>query len=468
MGAGKTEKVEFLVTDKHGVLDQVAGRIRQVGWNIKSITTHAYEGGTNVMELEIDVAHENFMRVMKNMTNLACVINITITHENGEKVVLERPEMHEEEKISKESEPKAPPKKPGIFRVMAINPGSTSTKFGIYDNDTCIFTKTVRHNEDLLAECEKIFDQKDMRVEGIKKSLEAIGIELSSFDAIAGRGGIIKPIESGVYTVNEEMLEDCHSESAALHASCLGAIIAAEIANPLGIPAYIVDPVVVYEMEPITRLSGVPGIERFSIFHALNQKAVARHIAAELGKPYENTRLVVAHMGGGFSIGAHRYGRVIDVSDGLEGEGPFTPERAGAIPALPIIDMCFSGEYTREEMRQKIAGKGGVRSYLGTSDIEEVLRMINEGDEYAALVIDSMAYQTAKEIGAMVAVLEGRVDAIVLTGGLAYSVRFTGAIKQRVDKLAPVHVFPGEDEIWALAGGVLRVLRGIEKAKQYI
>ncbi|MDR1802635.1 MAG: butyrate kinase, partial [Treponema sp.] len=451
----------------HGVLDQVASRIRQVGWNIKSITTHAYEGGTNVMELEIDVAHENFMRVMKNMTNLPCVVNITIT-QNGEKVVLRRPEMPHDAAIARENKTKAPLKKADVYRIMAINPGSTSTKFGIYDNDTCILTKTVRHDEELLAGCEKIFDQKELRVAGIKENLEAMGIPLTSLDAIAGRGGIVKPIESGVYIVNEELLEDCRTESAAMHASCLGAIIASEIAVPLGIPAFIVDPVVVYEMEPITRLSGLPGIERFSIFHALNQKAVARHIAAELGKPYENTRLIVAHMGGGFSVGAHRYGRVIDVSDGIAGEGPFTPERAGAIPVMPIIDMCYSGEYTREEMRQKIAGKGGVRAYLGTSDIEEVLRMINMGDEYAALVIDSMAYQTAKEIGSMVAVLEGRVDAIILTGGLAYSVRFTGAIKQRVDCFAPVHVYPGEDEIWALAGGVLRVLRGTEKAKQYI
>jgi butyrate kinase len=419
------------------------------------------------MEMEIEGVHENFVRVMRNMANLSGVVNITIT-QNDEKVVLQRPEMPHDDAKSKENKTKAPLKKADVYRIMAINPGSTSTKFGIYDNDTCILTKTVRHDEERLADCEKIFDQKELRVVGIEESLEAAGIPLASLDAIAGRGGIVKPIESGVYTVNEELLEDCRTESAAMHASCLGAIIASEIAVPLGIPSYIVDPVVVYEMEPVTRLSGVPGIERISIFHALNQKAVARRIAAELGKPYENTRLIVAHMGGGFSVGAHRYGRVIDVSDGLSGEGPFTPERSGAIPAMPIIDMCFSGEYTREEMKQKMVGKGGVRAYLGTSDIEEVLRMINEGDELAALVIDSMAYQTAKEIGAMVAVLEGRVDAIILTGGLAYSVRFTGAIKQRVDSFAPVHVYPGEDEIWALAGGVLRVLRGLEKAKQYI
>ncbi|MDR0497712.1 MAG: butyrate kinase [Treponema sp.] len=375
--------------------------------------------------------------------------------------------MANEETTAKMQVDKTSPKQPGVFRIMAINPGSTSTKFGIYDDETCILTETVRHDAAQLAQCGKIFDQKGLRVDNIMKSLETAGIELSSLNAVVGRGGLINPIESGVYGINERMLEDCRSEKAAVHASCMGAIIASEIAAPLDIPSYIVDPVVVYEMEPVTRLSGVPGIERVNAFHALNQKAVARRIAAELGGPYESFRFVVAHMGGGFTIGAHRCGRVIDVSEGLFGEGPFTPERSGAIPPMPIIDMCFSGEYTKAEMKEKIAGKGGVMAYLGTSDITEVLKRIDNGDEYAALVLDSMAYQTAKEIGAMVAALEGLVDAIILTGGLAYSTRFTGAIKQRVDKLAPVHVFPGEDEIWALAGGALRVLQGKEEVRQY-
>ena len=358
-------------------------------------------------------------------------------------------------------------KNDGVFRILAINPGSTSTKFGIYDDETCLFTKTVRHDAELLAKCGKIFDQKELRTENILKSLEAEGIELSSLDAVVGRGGLIKPIESGVYAINDSMLADCRTETAMMHATCLGAIIASEIATPLNLPSYIVDPVVVYEMEPITKLSGIPGIERINAFHALNQKAVAKRVAAELGKTYDSLRFVIAHMGGGCTVGAHRYGRVIDVSEGLMGEGPFTPERAGAIPAMPIIDMCFSGKYSKAEMKAMIAGKGGVMAYLGTNDITEVLKRIDAGDEFAALVLDSMAYQTAKEIGAMVVALEGNVDAIILTGGLAYSTRITDAIKQRVEKLAQVILFPGEDEIWALAGGALRVLRGTEKVREY-
>jgi len=263
------------------------------------------------------------------------------------------------------------------------------------------------------------------------------------------------------------MLEDLHSATAAIHASALGAIIASEIAVPLGIPAYVVDPIVVDEMDRNAKLTGMPGVERSSVFHALNHKAIARRLAAELGKPYENARFIVAHLGGGITVGAHRYGRVIDVNDGLAGEGPFTPERTGAIPVIPIINMCFSGEYTQAEMVEKVTSKGGMKAYLGTSDEAEVQKMINNGDEFAALLLDSMAYQVAKEIGAMAAVLEGLVDAIILTGGLAHSIRFTGAVKQRVDKFAPVYVFPGEDEMLALASGVLRVLRGKERAAQY-
>ena len=361
----------------------------------------------------------------------------------------------------------APSKKPGVFRIMAINPGSTSTKYAVYDDETCILTETTRYDVAQLSNYSTIFDQKELRVKGIMKSLEAAGIALSSFDAVVGRGGILKPIESGVYTINEKMLEDCRSEAAAAHASCMGAIIASELAASLNILSYIVDPVVVYEMEPITRLSGVPGIERVNLFHALNQKAVARRIAADMGKPYESLRLVVAHMGGGCSVGAHRYGRVVDVSEGLKGEGPFTPERSGGVPAMPIIDMCFSGKYTKAEMKEKIAGKGGIVAYLGTNNVLEVFKMIDSGDEYAALVMDSMLYQISKEIGAMVAVLEGSVDAIILTGGLAQSERVNAAIKKRVEKLAPVYVFPGEDELWALAGGALRVLRKTEVPRKY-
>jgi butyrate kinase len=220
-------------------------------------------------------------------------------------------------------------------------------------------------------------------------------------------------------------------------------------------------------MDRNAKLTGVPGIERSSVFHALNQKAIARRVAEKIGKPYENARFVIAHLGGGITVGAHRYGRVIDVNDALSGEGPFTPERSGGVQAVPLINMCFSGEYTKEELLEKINGRGGMRGYLGTSDEAAVQKMINGGDEFAALVLDSMAYQVSKEIGAMVAVLEGRVDAIALTGGLAHSNRFTGAVKQRVDRLAPLYVFPGENEMLALMSGALRVLRGEEAVAVY-
>jgi butyrate kinase len=403
---------------------------------------------------------------MDHVLNLGCVLSISMMV-NGEKIIRRRPQ--EQTKAEKPDAPsaKAPPKKAGAFRILAINPGSVSTKFALYDDEECVFSKKIRHDPASIPNSGNILDQRGMRRACILSAMEEAGIDLKSVDAVAGRGGLLKPIDSGVYIINERMLEDLHSATAAIHASALGAIIASEIAVPLSVPAYVVDPVVVDEMDRNAKLTGIPGIERTSIFHALNQKAIARRLAAELGKPYENARFIIAHLGGGISVGAHRYGRVIDVNDALAGEGPFTPERSGTIPVLPIINMCFSGEYTQTEMFEKIVGKGGMKAYLGTSDEDEVQKMINNGDEFAALVLDSMAYQVSKEIGAMTAVLEGLVDAIILTGGMAHSIRFTGAIKQRVDKLAPVYVFPGEDELLALASGVLRVLRGKERPAHY-
>ena len=358
-------------------------------------------------------------------------------------------------------------KKEGTFRILTINPGSTSTKFGVYDDETCVLTKTLRHDAALLAQYGSIPGQKEFRRDCILKSLEEEGFDHSSFDAIAGRGGVINPIPSGVYTINERMIEDLHSPNAAMHASSLGGIIAKEIGDPLGIPSYIVDPVVVYEMTPITKLSGMPEIERISIFHALNQKAVARRCAADLGKTYEECRFVVAHLGGGISIGAHRYGKVVDVNEGLKGEGPFSPERSGGLPSMKLVDMCYSGKYTHAEMKAKITGKGGILAYLGTADVTEVLKRIESGDKFAELVLDSMCYQVAKEIGTMAVALELELDAVILTGGIAYSEYVTNSIKKWIIKLAPVHVFPGEDELWALASGVLRVLRGKEQPATY-
>ncbi len=351
--------------------------------------------------------------------------------------------------------------------VLAINPGSTSTKIAVFDEtQRRVIEKTIYHNTAETRPHEGVLAQKDMRMQYVLDTLKENGIAPESLTAIVGRGGIIKPIDSGTYVVNEAMIRDLKSASALVHASTLGGIIAYEIAQKYGLTAYVVDPVVVDEMDPCAKLSGIPGIERRSVFHALNTKEIARRAAKKLNIEYENGRFIVAHMGGGITVGAHMYGRVVDVNDALAGEGPFTPERCGAIPVTGIIDMCFSGK-TKEEMMRFVSGGGGMSAYLGTNDLREVEQMIKTQDEFAALVMDSMAYQVAKEIGAMSAVLEGRVNAIVLTGGLAYSNRFTGAIKRRVDLIAPVLVYPGEDEMLALSSGALRVLKGEERAKEY-
>ncbi|MDR2210847.1 MAG: butyrate kinase [Spirochaetaceae bacterium] len=472
----KTERVELLVLNKPGVLGRVAGHIRREGWNIKRLMVDELDAedsggagdyaGVSRMEIDIEGTHTKLAQVMDRVLNLDCVISISMI-QDGKKAVRSRPREKVLRRADLEQTIKAPAKKEGRFRILAINPGSTSTKFSVYDDETCILSKKIQHDSAQLARFGSVLKQKELRRNCIIKSLEEAEIAVSSLDAIAGRGGLLKPIESGTYSIGPKMLEDLHSATAAIHASALGAIIAAEMAESFSIPAYVVDPIVVDEMDRNAKLTGMPGVERSSVFHALNQKAIARRLAAELGMPYENTRFIVAHLGGGITIGAHRYGRVIDVNDALSGEGPFTPERTGAIPVIPVINMCFSGEYTEAEMIERVTKKGGMRAYLGTEDIRVVQKMINDGDEFAALVLDSMAYQVAKEIGAMGTVLEGLVDAIILTGGLAHSTRFTGAIKQRVDKLAPVHVFPGEDEMIALVEGVLRVLVGKEQAAQY-
>lgn len=354
-----------------------------------------------------------------------------------------------------------------VFRILAVNPGSTSTKAAVYENEEMIVEEVIRHDKGDLAGYPSIIDQKEMRCSVVLDALNKRGMEIGSLSATVGRGGLIEPIDSGTYRINDRMLRDLINSSAAVHASALGGIIAEEIGRMAGIPSYVVDPIVVDELDQYAKLTGLPGVERRSVFHALNQKAIARRCAAEMGAVYENGRYIVAHMGGGITVGAHRYGRVIDVNDALSGEGPFTPERTGGIPALPLVRLCFSGAYTEKELVDIVTKGGGMTAYLGTNDLRKCEKLIKEGDEYAALVLESMAYQVSKEIGAMTAALEGRVDAIILTGGLAYSNRFTGAIKQRVGLIAPVKVYPGEDELRALAEGALRVLRGQEKALEY-
>ncbi|SMC62616.1 butyrate kinase [Sporomusa malonica] len=353
------------------------------------------------------------------------------------------------------------------FRVLAINPGSTSTKVTVYDNEQLLFEKVVRYSNEELAPFASVIEQYEFRKNGILRLLAENNINIGTMDTVVGRGGLLKPIEGGTYAVNEAMIEDLRHAERGEHASNLGGIIAKEIADNLNIPSFIVDPVVVDELANIARVSGLPDCERISIFHALNQKAVARRISKELGKSYDEANLIVAHMGGGITVGVHQGGRVIDVNDGLYGEGPFTPERTGGIPTGQLIKLCFSGKYSMNEVKKLIAGKGGLVAYLGTNDGREVGRMIEAGNEKAKLVYEAMAYQIAKEIAAGSAVLFGMVDSIVLTGGLAYDKMLVKLIADRVRFIADVKVVPGENEMSALTEGAIRVLRGEEKAKEY-
>lgn len=353
------------------------------------------------------------------------------------------------------------------YRILIINPGSTSTKIGVFDNEISIFEKTIRHESEKINSYANIIDQYEFRKNTILETLDNEGINISKLSAVCGRGGLLRPIEGGTYAVNDSMLNDLRSGFSGQHASNLGGIIAYEIASALNIPSFIVDPVVVDELDPIARISGFSLIERKSIFHALNQKAVARRVAKELGKKYNELNLIMTHMGGGITVGVHKKGKVVDVNNGLHGDGPFSPERAGTVPAGDLVALCFSGEHYREEIMKRLVGQGGLVGYLGTNDAVKVEQRIADGDQEAKLVYDAMAYQVAKEIGAASAVLSGKVDAIVLTGGLAYGKGFVKSITDRINWIADVIVHPGENELQALAEGALRVLRGEEEVKVY-
>lgn len=353
------------------------------------------------------------------------------------------------------------------FRILAINPGSTSTKITVYENEELLLEKVVSYSTEELAPFQSVIDQYEIRKDGIINILRENSIDIASMDAIVGRGGLLKSIEGGTYIVNEAMIEALRIAERGEHVANLGGVIAKDIADDLNIPSYIVDPVVVDELADIARISGLPDYDRLSIFHALNQKAVARRVSKELHKSYDEASLIIAHMGGGITVGAHKGGKVIDVNDGLYGEGPFSPERTGGLPNNHLIDLCFSGKYTPDEVRKKIAGKGGLVAYLGTNDAREVIKRIENGDAKAKLVYSAMAYQIAKEIAAISAVLFGKVDAIVLTGGLAYDKMLVEMITERVGFIADVKIVPGENEMIALTEGALRVLRGQEQAKEY-
>jgi len=351
--------------------------------------------------------------------------------------------------------------------LLIINPGSTSTKIAVYEDEREILSENISHSTDELAPYQRIVDQKGFRKDIILGALAKKAIDPSRLSAVVGRGGLLVPIPSGVYRVNDRMLSDLYQGVQGEHASNLGGLIADEVARPLGIPAFIVDPVVVDEFEDWARLSGIPEIRRRSIFHALNHKYTARLAARELHKRYEDVNLIVCHLGGGVTVGAHKHGRVVDVNNGLNGEGPITPERAGTVPAGDLVDLAFSGKYTRDELKKMLTGRGGMVAHLKTNDMRETLKRVKADDPAAALVFTAMARTVAKQIGACAAVLEGRVDAVVLTGGLALSNEFIAAIKECVQFIGPVFVFPGENEMVALAQAGLRVLRGEDTARTY-
>ena len=353
------------------------------------------------------------------------------------------------------------------IKSLIINPGSTSTKVGVFEDETLLFEETLRHTTEEIAQYSSIVDQKDFRKEIILHFMQEKDFDTSSLNVVVGRGGLLKPIPSGTYAITEELLADLVTGRQGQHASNLGGILAKEIADPLGIPSYIVDPVSVDEMMPIARYSGVPELPRVSLFHALNQKAVARRYAAEKGVPYDSLNLIVVHMGGGISVGAHEKGKVIDVFNAIDGDGAFSPERAGGLPSGALIDMCYSGKYTRAEAYRKILGNGGFNAYLGCNDMRTIGQMAEEGNQEAANLLAAFILQISKDVGAMACVLKGNIDQIILTGGIAYNPSVVPGLKERISFLAPITVYPGENELLALAQGGLRIMTGQERAKVY-
>ena len=336
--------------------------------------------------------------------------------------------------------------------ILAINPGSTSTKIALFEGEKEVFTKTLRHSSEEISQYERVIDQLEFREKTILAALEENGVRLSDIAVIVGRGGLLRPISSGVYEVNDN----------------LGGILAKRIAaSTEGCRAFIADPVVVDELTDIARVSGHPLFPKISIFHALNHKAIAKLYARETGRAYADLNLIVAHLGGGVSVGAHSGGRVVDVNNALFGEGPFSPERTGGLSAMQVADACFSGKYTHAEIKKMISGKGGIVAHLGTNSFKEVEDRVAAGDAKARLISDAFAYNVAKAIGGMAAALSGKVDAILLTGGIAYGKELMQQIADMVSFIAPVKVYPGEDEMGALAGNALAVLEGREEVRKY-
>lgn len=352
------------------------------------------------------------------------------------------------------------------IKTLVINPGSTSTKVGVFEDETLLFEETLRHPTEEIAKYASVIDQKDFRKEIILDFLKEKNCDPKTLNVIVGRGGLLKPIPGGTYAVSDALLADLKAGVQGQHASNLGGIIAREIGDSLGIPSYIVDPVVVDELSDVARYAGHPLFQRVSIFHALNQKAVAKRFAKEHGKNYEDLNLIVCHLGGGVSVGAHCHGSVIDTQNALDGDGPFSPERSGSLPTGQLVKLCCSGKYTETELNRMLSGRGGLVAYTGSNDMRYLLAEA-EHDKKIAGVVEAFHYQIAKEVGAMAVVMKGKVDQIILTGGIAYGKETVNAISAMVDWIAPITVYPGEDELLALAQGALRVLRGEEKAQEY-
>ena len=374
------------------------------------------------------------------------------------------------------------------MKILVINPGSTSTKMAVYEEEKPILLRNITHTAEELAPFDAITEQQDFRRQLVLDELQRSGIPLD-FDAVIGRGGLVKPIAGGVYEINGQMIEDTlHGCVMHNHACNLGCLIAYEIAETinnkkliaLATPhsqkenspnqkcrAFIADPGVVDELSPLARISGSPLMPRICIWHALNQRAIARRYARGIGREYEDLNLIICHLGGGISVAAHEHGRAIDANNALDGEGPFSPERAGSLPAADLIRLCYSGKYTENQLLKRIAGQAGLTAHLGTNNMREILQRIKEGDEHAQLLVDAMLYHTAKQIASEAAVLCGQIDAILLTGGMAHSDYIVSELRRRIGFLAPVYTFPGEDEMEALALNALAVLQGKRQAKDY-
>ena len=354
------------------------------------------------------------------------------------------------------------------MKILVINPGSTSTKMAVYEDEKPVLLRNISHTAEELSHFDAITEQQDFRRQLILDELKRSNIPLQ-FDAVIGRGGLVRPIAGGVYEINQKMLDDTlHGCVMHNHACNLGCLIAHEIACSIpGCRSFIADPGVVDELSPLARISGSPLMPRICIWHALNQRAIARRYAQEIGKKYEDLNLIICHLGGGISVAAHDHGRAVDANNALDGEGPFSPERAGSLPAADLIRLCFSGKYTEKQLLKRIAGKAGLTAHLGTNNMREIIERIKKGDKQAQLIVDAMLYHTAKQIASESAVLCGKIDAILLTGGMAHSDYIVNELRRRIGFLAPVYIFPGEDEMGALAVNALLVLQGKQETMIY-